>query len=135
MLLDVGHRAWRRVEHPTWNPLLVKSRARLRVSHFPERKSRRQLQYVMPRLARVVAAGLPHKVTQRGNDRQNGFCFKFCENVAQLDPLRDKPWCIRVKFQAASLAWSTQELMSLLDSGSGGECGAAATALFRYGLV
>jgi putative transposase len=28
----------------------------------------------MPRLARVVAAGLPHHVTQRGNYRQNIFC-------------------------------------------------------------
>lgn len=30
-------------------------------------------QYVMPRLARVVAIGLPHHITQRGNYRQNVF--------------------------------------------------------------
>ncbi len=31
----------------------------------------------MPRIARVVATGIPHHITQRGNRRQETFFFNF----------------------------------------------------------
>jgi putative transposase len=45
----------------------------------------------MARLARVVAAGLPHLVTQRGNRRQQVFFDRkdtalYCELLAELWP-------------------------------------------------
>ncbi|MGB2987654.1 MAG: transposase, partial [Phycisphaerae bacterium] len=46
----------------------------------------------MPRIARVVAAGLPHHVTQWGNRRQRTF---FCNEdyEAYLELMAD--WCSR----------------------------------------
>jgi len=46
----------------------------------------------MARLARVVAPGLPHHVTQRGNRRQDTF-FKDDDYVVYLDLMAE--WCAR----------------------------------------
>jgi len=43
----------------------------------------------MPRIARIVVPGLPHHITQRGNNRQPVF-FKPDDHAAYLDFLRDE---------------------------------------------
>ena len=53
----------------------------------------------MGRLARVVAAGIPHHITQRGNRRQQTF---FCEDdYREYIPLMAE-WC----FQYAIEVWA-----------------------------
>ena len=54
----------------------------------------------MARIARVVAPGCPHHITQRGNRRQQTF---FCDDdyLAYLDLMAE--WCR--KFQVAIWAW------------------------------
>jgi putative transposase len=43
----------------------------------------------MPRQARVVAAGVPHPITQRGNDRREGFLLDE-DRRFYLDHLREQ---------------------------------------------
>ena len=44
----------------------------------------------MARIARVVALGIPHHVTQRGNRRQATF---FCPDDYQADCILMEQWC------------------------------------------
>lgn len=46
----------------------------------------------MARMARAVAVGIPHHVTQRGNRRQQTF---FCEDDYQTYILLVAEWCSR----------------------------------------
>ena len=46
----------------------------------------------MPRLARVVIAGMPHHVTQRGNRRQQTF-FNEGDYAAYLELMAE--WCAK----------------------------------------
>jgi len=46
----------------------------------------------MPRIARAVAVGIPHHVTQRGNRRQPTF---FCEDDYQNYLSLIAEWCMR----------------------------------------
>jgi len=46
----------------------------------------------MPRIARVVAPGLPHHVTQRGNRRQQTF---FCKSDYKLYMHLMAEWCAK----------------------------------------
>ena len=56
----------------------------------------------MPRIARVVAAGVPHHITQRGNNRQQiffsdrdrRFCLTLLRHHAERHGLRVLGWCL-----------------------------------------
>ena len=50
----------------------------------------------MPRIARVVAPGLPHHITQRGNRRQQTF---FCEEDYQAYLAFMSEWCLKCQVE------------------------------------
>jgi putative transposase len=72
----------------------------------------------MPRIARIVAAGVPHHVTQRGNRRQQTF---FCEEDYKAYLTFMSEWCrkSRVEIWAYCLMPNHVHLIAVPDNGQG----------------
>lgn len=72
----------------------------------------------MPRIARVVFAGLPHHVTQRGNRREEVF-FRDSDRVTYLDWLREYCLASRVEVLAYCLMSNHVHLVLVPETNDG----------------
>ena len=84
----------------------------------------------MARIRRIVADGLPHHITQRGNRRQKTF---FCDEDYTLYIKLMSEWCIRWKVEiwAYCLIPNHVHLIAVPEAG-GGLCRAIGEAHRRY---